>query len=380
MCATALAYTARMLNAELLRRSWRSWWEPSNPQGPQWMQWFWTALFSAAIALPLTVVGFVANARKLSDWLSLSNWGYWYGKNLLITLCVGFAIHGLIALGSLLLGQARVAKMKGWRRTLFYGSLSTAGVMIGWPLGFVLALGPIESFTSARGAIAGSLFFAVVIALAFSTYWSAREREAAAEQRATEGQLRLLQAQIEPHFLFNTLATVLSLIEHDAGKARRTLEAFVEYLRASLTEMRRDASTLQAELNLSQAYLMLMHERMDDRLSYSIDIAPELREIALPPLILQPLVENAIHHGLEPKLEGGSLSISATREGDVLHLCVRDDGVGLHLASPRKGNGVALTNVRERLASRYGQVASLELIALHPGTLATLRIPIETAT
>ena len=221
------------------------------------------------------------------------------------------------------------------------------------------------------------MLFSILIALGLQMYWSARQRQLDAEKRAAEAQLRLLQGQIEPHFLFNTLATVLSLIERDPPKARRTLESFVDYLRASLGEMRRDASTLRGELELSQAYLHLMRERMDDRLRFSIDVDAGLHELALPPLLLQPLVENAIHHGLEPKIEGGSLQISAAREGAHLRLAVRDDGVGLGHSARRNGNGVALANLRERLAARYGSDASLQLTALQPGTLAELRLPLD---
>jgi sensor histidine kinase YesM len=250
-------------------------------------------------------------------------------------------------------------------------------VLVGWPIGYILIGGSLEQFVNARGLIAGAVLFSVLIALGLQMYWSARQRQLDAEKRAAEAQLRLLQGQIEPHFLFNTLATVLSLIERDPPKARRTLESFVDYLRASLGEMRRDASTLRGEIELSRAYLQLMQERMDTRLRYSIDVDARLHDQPLPPLLLQPLVENAIHHGLEPKVEGGTLRISATRNGTHLLLAVRDDGVGLDHTPRRKGNGVALVNLRERLATRYGSGASLQLTALQPGTLAELRLPLQ---
>jgi two-component sensor histidine kinase len=342
-----------------------------------WLHWMWTAALAAVIALPLTLLGFLSHARTLQVWLSPSNWALYYSKNLVIALFIGLSVHALLVLDGALVSRARVQQMAGWQRTLYYGALSSVGVLIGWPLGYVLVGGSLEQFVNARGAIAGAVFFSMLIALGLQMYWSARQRELAADKRAAEAQLRLLQGQIEPHFLFNTLATVLSLIERDPPKARRTLESFVDYLRASLGEMRRDSSTLRGELELSQAYLQLMHERMDDRLRFSIDADASLHDLPLPPLLLQPLVENAIHHGLEPKIEGGTLQISATRDGAHLRLAVRDDGVGLHEPPRRKGNGVALDNLRERLAARYGADASLQLTALQPGTLAELRLPLE---
>jgi two-component sensor histidine kinase len=370
----------RMLSSAALRRSWQSWWDPScAAEGPLWLHWVWTALFAAATALPLTVLGFVANARTLEVWLSPVNWVRFYSNNLVIALLIGLSVHALLNLGTAVLGRARVQRMRPWQRGLHFGVLSTLGVLIGWPLGYILIGGSLDRFINARGLIGSAVLFSVLIALGLQMYWSARQRQADAERRAAEAQLRLLQGQIEPHFLFNTLATVLSLIERDPPKARRTLESFVDYLRVSLGEMRRDASTLRAEVELSQAYLQLMRERMDDRLRVSIDVDPSLQGLALPPLLLQPLVENAVHHGLEPKIDGGTLQISAKRNGAHLLLAVRDDGVGLHHTPRRKGNGVALHNLRERLAARYGNDASLQLTALQPGTLAELRLPLQSA-
>ena len=374
-----LVYTAAMLSKAALRRSWQSWWDPTCPDGPMWLHWVWTAAFAAVIALPLTVLGFFANARSLQTWLSPANWALYYSKNLVIALFIGLSVHALLVLGAALVGRTRVQRLPVWQRALYYALLSSLGVLIGWPLGYVLVGGSLEQFANARGAIAGAVFFSILVALGLQAYWSARQRQLAAEKRAAEAQLRLLQGQIEPHFLFNTLATVLSLVERDPPKARRLLESFVDYLRASLGELRRDASTLRGELDLSQAYLQLMRERMDDRLRFTIDVDASLHELALPPLLLQPLVENAIHHGLEPKVEGGTLQIAAARDGTHLRLTVRDDGVGLHAPARRKGNGVALANLRERLAARYGADASLHISALQPGTLVELRLPLQRA-
>jgi sensor histidine kinase YesM len=159
------------------------------------------------------------------------------------------------------------------------------------------------------------------------------------------------------------------------------LEAFVDYLRASLTALRHDASPLERELALAEAYLRLLGTRMEDRLRFSIEADEAARRAPVPPLLLQPLVENAIRHGLEPKVEGGTVAVQArVVDGRTLVLQVRDDGLGPDAAtSATSGHGVALDNIRQRLRSRYGDEASLDLQPAHPGTCATLRLPVEPA-
>jgi sensor histidine kinase YesM len=185
---------------------------------------------------------------------------------------------------------------------------------------------------------------------------------------------------MEPHFLFNTLANVLTLIDTDADRARRMLEAFTDYLRSSLGSPRRGDSSVGRELDLAEAYLQLQHLRMDDRLRYSVDADAGLRALALPPLLLQPLVENAVLHGLEPKVDGGTLRVEVRADAAQLVLTVTDDGLGPdHGAGPasrrRAGNGLALRNLRERLRTMYGDAASLRLQPAAPGTRATIRLP-----
>jgi sensor histidine kinase YesM len=225
------------------------------------------------------------------------------------------------------------------------------------------------------------VLISVVISLVFYQFFAAKSRQIEAERRAAEAQLRLLQAQIEPHFLFNTLANVISLIDHDAPKAQQMLASFTDYLRASLTSLRVEQATLGGELDLVQTYLGLLKMRMEDRLQFSIACDDSLRELRLPPLLLQPLVENAIHHGLEPKVEGGHVHVHVQRQGDLLVVSITDDGLGLGAPTRRKGGaGLALNNLRERLQAQYGDAASLALTDAQPGTVATLRLPIQKAT
>jgi len=211
---------------------------------------------------------------------------------------------------------------------------------------------------------------------------------------AKEAQLRLLQGQMEPHFLFNTLANVICMIDTDAAGAKHTLETLTDYLRASLGSLRRGDSTLGAELDLAGRYLQLMQARMGDRLRFEIEADDAARQAALMPLVLQPLIENAVKHGLEPRVDGGTVRVKAVRVAvggaDALQVCVEDDGAGLAAAAarPRRrvaggadGNGIALANLRERLRARFGPAAQLTLSELEAGrgTRACLVIPWQAA-
>lgn len=217
--------------------------------------------------------------------------------------------------------------------------------------------------------------------LASLSWWRLRAQLQAhkVRQQMTEAQLRLLQAQIEPHFLFNTLANVQGLIDYEPALAKRMLDAFTDYLRASLLQIRAQDVSLGQELDLVQSYLTLMQCRMGQRLRWQLDIPAELRAARIPPLLLQPLVENALHHGLEPQLAGGQLVLRARTVGTGLCLEIEDDGVGLAAAQlrPRRGNGVALKNIRERLRAAYGPEASLQLQAgpNQQGTCMRLSLP-----
>jgi signal transduction histidine kinase len=219
------------------------------------------------------------------------------------------------------------------------------------------------------------------ILLAGLSWWRLRVQLQAhkVRQQMTEAQLRLLQAQIEPHFLFNTLANVQGLIDYEPDLAKRMLDAFTDYLRASLLQMRAQDVSLGEELDLVQSYLTVMQCRMGERLRWQLDIPPELRTARIPPLLLQPLIENAIHHGLEPQIEGGLLVLRVRVDDQGLCIEIDDDGIGLAAAQlrPRCGNGVALKNIRERLRAAYGPDASLQLQAgaNEKGTRVSLSLP-----
>jgi len=197
------------------------------------------------------------------------------------------------------------------------------------------------------------------------------------ERQMTEARLQSLRAQIEPHFLFNTLANVHRLYQTDPGLGRKMLANFVAYLRAALPQMRRDETTLKQEVELAHAYLNVLQVRMGERLRFRLDVPNDLGALPFPPLALSTLTENAIKHGLNPLPEGGSIEIAARVENLQLKVEVADTGAGLRQVS---GSGAGLANLRARLAALYGETASLAIEANVPrGIRATIAVPIRTA-
>lgn len=206
-----------------------------------------------------------------------------------------------------------------------------------------------------------------------------KARQARNEQKLVEIELSILQAQIEPHFLFNTLSNVLALIENDSKKASTMLEALTLFLRASLKRTRMSTGTLRDELNLVDSYLTIHAIRMRDRLSFNINVSLELLDLTLPPLLIQPLVENAIRHGLEPMKEKGAITITAKSDDQSLIIEVADTGHGLNTES-KNDKGIGLNNVRQRLHSLYKNRARLELLENKPhGVRARVYIPLQGA-
>jgi signal transduction histidine kinase len=186
------------------------------------------------------------------------------------------------------------------------------------------------------------------------------------EKQALDARVRLLRAQVEPHFLFNTLANVQALVESGSPRAGPVLKSLISYLRAAMPKLSADATTLGTEADLGRAYLELMHMRMPDRLAWHIDVPEPLRRLAFPPMALLTLIENAIRHGIDPAEAGGSVSVRAWRDeaaGGRLHVEVADTGVGLAGDAPA---GTGLANLRDRLRAFFDADARLELHAAAP--------------
>ena len=228
--------------------------------------------------------------------------------------------------------------------------------------------------------------------LALRAYFS-EHRRWASNQRARELQglrtakqqsdlrLGMLQAQVEPHFLFNTLASVRALVRQDPAQAEATLDALVEHLRATIPKLRNGGeallhSTLGQQLDICSSYLALMKLRTGGRLSHAVEGDPALRARPFPPMLLLTLVENAIKHGIEPQPGPGRVEVRAAVKGDRLVVSVIDDGAGL---KPGLGGGVGLANVREQLATRYGERAGFSLrgLAGGRGAVAEIAVPLE---
>ncbi|MDL2358536.1 MAG: histidine kinase [Pseudomonadota bacterium] len=194
------------------------------------------------------------------------------------------------------------------------------------------------------------------------------------ERRLMEAQMATLQAQVEPHFLFNTLALIGQLIETDPPQAARIHAHLIDYLRATLPQMRAPGGgTLGKQVELSRAYLAIMQARMKERLTVQFAVPDFLGSAPFPPMMLQILIENSIKHGLEPKIEGGRIEIGAKVVHATLQVDVRDNGIGFDLHADE---GVGLANIRERLRLLYGQKAELVIEApAEGGALASIRIP-----
>ncbi len=316
-----------------------------------------------------------------------------FGPNLLVSHCIGisiwllmeFALHWLVP-----------NRSEQWRRLFWVVPLAvTAGYLFGfnlaaWLLGQPLTL----AWVKYPGRMLGYLLLSLTAGGGLTYYFLSREQLArareemalsaaqaeAAQRHATEAQLKLLETQLEPHMLFNTLANLRALIGVDARRAQDMLDRLVAYLRATLAASRASTFSLGAEFERLNDYLELMRIRMGTRLQFKLELPTDLSGQQIPPLLLQALVENSIKHGLEPSVQGGHIDIRAQREGQRLLLQVQDSGVGLGAGMPRANSansGFGLGQVRERLQASYGPLASLTVAdAPSGGTLVTVTIPI----
>jgi LytS/YehU family sensor histidine kinase len=229
-----------------------------------------------------------------------------------------------------------------------------------------------------RKLFVGLSLTSVAISLAFVAYFYQRGHAEELKRQTSQAQLMLLQSQLEPHMLFNTLANLRVLITTDPQRAQAMLDHLVTYLRATLGASRQSQHPLQNEFDRVRDYLEIMSVRMGPRLRYSLDLPETLATVQVPTLLLQPLVENALLHGLEPKIEGGHLSVTAQGSGAQLVLLVQDTGCGLAEGNA-PSSGFGLAQVRERLATHYGAAAQFTLRQSAPlGTEARITLPLNT--
>ncbi|MBK9573036.1 MAG: histidine kinase [Rhodoferax sp.] len=252
-----------------------------------------------------------------------------------------------------------------------------------------------------RVAVGSALILAFIplfVMLLIAKYFIGRSRRALAladrktreaeqsnvSRQVTEARLQALQAQVEPHFLYNTLANVQALNEVDPPAANQMVGHLIQYLRASLPKMRESTSTVGQELELVRAYLNILQMRMGSRLVFDISAPDDVLACAFPPMMLPSLVENAIKHGLEPQREGGRIDVVVQRllqsDGEYLCVQVKDTGKGLSDAPVQAGGGLGLTNLRERLVAIYGARGRFSIIANEPcGVVATVEVPLQTS-
>ncbi len=237
------------------------------------------------------------------------------------------------------------------------------------------------------GLIAGLVYAALMVSIVQYRRGQLQRRNQQLERQAqqermgrqlADAKLKLMQAQVEPHFLFNTLASVQQLADHKAPEAALLTAQLITFLRAGLASLREDSTTLGREFKAIEAYLLIMKTRMQDRLTFELDLPETLGGIIMPPAMLISLVENAIKHGLEPHPDGGKISVKARLENDRLCLTVSDTGLGIGHGPSTAGGGFGLDNIRQRLRALYASHARLIVTENVPhGFVAVIDLPLH---
>jgi sensor histidine kinase YesM len=324
---------------------------------------FYTIIICAAIAVFLTTRG-----------------PHFFIHNLTMSLSFGLSICSIILL---------LLKLFRPEKTVSIMFIFIIGVAGGTAIGLLIGSYILQQFLSisVRADLLRTIASAIIMggAAGWFFYSKARLRTSnriiqdervnrlSSEKESLEAKLRLLQAQIEPHFLFNTLSNVLSLIDTEPAKGKSMLTDLIHYLRTSLSRTLPETITLGQEIDMIKAYLSIQKIRMDERLSFTVELLDTLRQHPFPPMLIQPLVENAIKHGLEPKIDGGSITIKVMEKDNLIRTEVIDTGIGL---STYQKNGVGIGNVMERLQLLYGEKGRLTLEESKPsGVRATIEVP-----
>jgi signal transduction histidine kinase len=309
-----------------------------------------------------------------------------YAPPVVYSLLIGTTIWGVIDIGRVFMPSARET---GWPPGWKGAALVLAGIVTGWFVGTTLGdlvcrnfdlYGP-GGHVHGPAELRADILITLTAGIVGSYWFYARNKSAyllrkmaEAQRHANEARLKLLETQLEPHMLFNTLANLRALIAVDPAQAQRMLDHMIAYLRATLDASRATTHPLGVEFERLHDYLELMAIRMGPRLAYTLELPPELAEAPVPTLLLQPLVENSIQHGLEPKVEGGRIEVRARREGDRLVLEVCDTGVGAN-GRGRAGKGFGLAQIRERLLALHGAGASLDFGTDAQGAHARIALP-----
>jgi sensor histidine kinase YesM len=325
----------------------------------------------------LVVTAISACAAGAVVWLFLNT----YRDLLVSALCVGYTSMVLFTVA----GNIRQSRMP---REVMQVLAIVAGSFVGTVLaGLVKGRDLRQMFTERLSGVSitmglGIGFGCVVVAMFILREKHARDQarlhRAEAERHqleknVLEARMQLMQAQVEPHFLFNTLANVQHLVETNPPEASRVLDSLIQYLRAALPQMRESNTNLGRELDMARAFLEINRVRMGSRLDFAIEVPDSLKARAFPPMMLISLVENAVKHGVDPCCECGSITIRALEADGKLRVSVEDTGEGI---KPKKGGGVGLANIRERLKALYGGSARLVIEERAPhGVVACIEVP-----
>lgn len=313
-------------------------------------------------------IGILLNLVPLHEMMSKRVW--------LITLLAAVAVTG----GGL--GVARWLWQRPTRTGYNVATIASSAAFVAVMLGVRHGLGvPRETLMAPLLAVGGIIVFATLgwwaVVMLRSQQIAGRLAELDEQARNLRLARRLATAQIQPHFLFNTLASLQHWVDTQDPRAGTTLRSFTQYLRATLPMFERESLSLAEELQIVRSYLEVMQARLGARLAWGLQADPRLDALQLPPGLLLTLVENAIGHGIEPALRGGRIDVRAQRVGPRVQLEVQDDGAGVTVPLQE---GVGLTNTRERLRQLYGADAQLTLRATAPGCLARIDLPWEPST
>jgi two-component sensor histidine kinase len=296
-----------------------------------------------------------------------------YAPTVVYSLLISVCIWAIIDFGRVFFPSS---EEMGWPGGLHRWLLVIGGIAGGWFLGSFLgdrlckAWGLFDNLphpADPSADLRSSVLITIIAGTVATYYFHNAARSAYLERKmsearkhADEARLKLLETQLEPHMLFNTLANLRALIGVDPRRAQAMLDHMIAYLRATLNASRATSHSLQAEFDRIRDYLELMAIRMGPRLQFTLDLPGALAQAKVPSLLLQPLVENAIQHGLEPKVGGGEIRVTARREGDAVVLEVDDTGVGLTDDALATAKGFGTSQVRERLATLYGPRANID--------------------
>ena len=338
-------------------------------------------IFNTLIAVFFVLMAIIMG--RIPSWKAL---GSGLAESLLISNIIGFTWALLmLALGPLF---KRMNQLPFAAQIASYTAMGFIVTLVAFTgISFIPGYGGVANFYLESkfyiSVLTLSFVIALVLGVAYRSRFAGLERDATlaresarlqvVERQAMQANLRALQAQIEPHFLFNTLANVVGLIHPQPDKAKLMLEQFIVYLRATLSATREEHSTLGSEFEMMKNFLAILQIRMGDRLQVRFDLPQDLSDLPVPPMLMQPLVENAIRHGLEPKIEGGEVALLVKRCGEKIAITVADTGLGFQDST---SNGIGLKNVRERVQQLYGDAGSLTIEDNMPcGTRITISIP-----